>query len=77
MFERTMGDFDRDWAYARAHRECAFKGDPIEFYRGLAAEVDSAIESRRPTRLTNDDDRTYYAQPRARSPNQTHGRPSA
>jgi hypothetical protein len=46
MFERTMGDFNRDWAYARAHPECPFEGDPIEFYRGLTAELDSAIESR-------------------------------
>jgi hypothetical protein len=42
----TMGDFNRDWAYARAHPECRFEGDPIEFYRGLTAELDSAIESR-------------------------------
>jgi hypothetical protein len=41
-----MGDFNRDWAYARAHPECPFEGDPIEFYRGLTAELDSAIESR-------------------------------
>jgi hypothetical protein len=46
MFERTMGDFNRDWAYARAHPECPFEGDPIEFHRGLAAELESAIESR-------------------------------
>jgi hypothetical protein len=46
MFERTMGDFDRDWAYARAHPECLFEGDPIELYSGLTAELDSAIESR-------------------------------
>ena len=45
MFERTMGDFNRDWAYARAHPECPFEGDPIEFYRGLTAELNSAIES--------------------------------
>jgi hypothetical protein len=30
----------------RAHPECPFQGDPIEFYRGLTAELDSAIESR-------------------------------
>ena len=30
-----MGDFNRDWAYARAHPECPFEGDPIEFDRGL------------------------------------------
>jgi hypothetical protein len=41
-----MDDFNRDWAYARAHPECPFEGDPIEFYRGLTAELDSAIESR-------------------------------
>jgi hypothetical protein len=46
MFERTMGDFNRDWAYARAHPECPFEGDSIEFHRGLTAELDSAIESR-------------------------------
>jgi hypothetical protein len=46
MCERTMGDFNRDWAYACAHPECPFEGDPIEFYRGLTAELDSAIESR-------------------------------
>jgi hypothetical protein len=46
MFERTMGDFNRDWAYARAHPECPFEGDPIEFYRGPTAELESAIESR-------------------------------
>jgi hypothetical protein len=46
IFERTMGDFNREWAYARAHPECPFEGDPIEAYRGLTAELDSAIESR-------------------------------
>jgi hypothetical protein len=46
MFERTMGDFNGDWAYARAHPECPFEGDPIEFYRGLTVELDSAIGSR-------------------------------
>ena len=49
IFERTMGDFNRDWAYARAHPECPFEGDPIEFDRGLTgvtAELDSVIESR-------------------------------
>lgn len=46
MFERTMDDFNRDWAYARAHPGYPFEGDPIEFYRGLTAELDSAIESR-------------------------------
>jgi hypothetical protein len=46
MFERTMGDFNRDWAYARAHPGRRFEGDPIEFNRGLTAELDSAIENR-------------------------------
>jgi hypothetical protein len=46
MFERTMDDFNRDWAYARAHPECPFEGGPIEFYRGLTAELESAIEGR-------------------------------
>jgi hypothetical protein len=46
MFERTMGDFNRDWAYARAHPGRPFEGDPIEFNRGLTAELDSAIENR-------------------------------
>ena len=45
MFERTMGDFNRNWAYACAHPECPFEGDPIEFYRALTAELESAIES--------------------------------
>jgi hypothetical protein len=46
MFERTMGDFNRDCAYARAHPGRQFEGDPIEFYRRLTAELDSAIEAR-------------------------------
>jgi hypothetical protein len=46
MLERTIGDFNRDWAYACAHTECPFEGDPIEFYRGLTTELESAIESR-------------------------------
>jgi hypothetical protein len=46
MFERTMADFNREWAYARAHPECPFKGDPMEFYRGLEDEVESAVEAR-------------------------------
>jgi hypothetical protein len=46
MFERTMDDFNKDWTYARAHPECPFEGDPIEFYRGLTTELESAIESR-------------------------------
>jgi hypothetical protein len=46
MFERTMADFNREWAYARAHPECPFKGDPMEFYRGLEDEVESAVETR-------------------------------
>ena len=33
-------------AYARAHPECPLEGDPIDFYCGLTAELDSAIESR-------------------------------
>jgi hypothetical protein len=67
------GRLQQRLAYARAHPECPFEGDPIEFYRGLTAELNSAIESRRPTRLTNDDDQTCYEQPRARPPSQTHG----
>jgi hypothetical protein len=46
MFQRTVDDFKREWAYARAHPECPFEGDAIEFYRGLTDEVDSAIENR-------------------------------
>ena len=46
MFERTIDDFHREWAYARANPDCPFKGDPIVVYRGLMAEVAEAIESR-------------------------------
>ena len=46
MFERTMDNFNKEWAYARAHPECPFAGDPIEYYRGLTTEVESAIEYR-------------------------------
>ena len=46
MFERTIDGFNRDWAYARAHPECPFEGDPIGSYRGLTTELESAIESR-------------------------------
>jgi len=46
MFQRTVDHFKREWAYARAHPECPFEGDAIEFYCGLTDEVDSAIDSR-------------------------------
>jgi hypothetical protein len=41
-----MDDFNREWAYARAHPECPFERDAIEFYRGLTEEVDSAVDGR-------------------------------
>jgi hypothetical protein len=46
MFERTMGDFNRAWALPAPHPGRQFEDDPIGTYRGLTAEVDSAIESR-------------------------------
>jgi hypothetical protein len=46
LLERTMGDFDRHWAYSRAHPEHPFGGDRIEFCRGLTTELESVIESR-------------------------------
>ena len=77
MFERTMGDFQQRLDLCPRHPGRQFEGDPIEFYRGSTAEVDSAIASRGPTRLTNDDDQTCYEQLRAQSPSQSHGRQSA
>jgi Protein of unknown function (DUF1186) len=44
--QRNLDDFNREWAYARAHPECPFEGDPIEFGRGLAQEVEEAFASR-------------------------------
>ncbi len=46
IFDRTMDDFNKEWAYARVHPECPFEGDPIEFYRGLEAELEWAVEGR-------------------------------
>jgi hypothetical protein len=46
MFQRTIDDFNREWADARVHPDCPFKGDAIEFYRCLTDEVDSAVDSR-------------------------------
>ena len=51
---RTNGWDNRGGNYGRLQQrlglcprpECPFEGDPIELYRGLTAQLDSAIESR-------------------------------
>jgi len=43
----------------------------------LARAFDDLEQERNLMVFTNDDDQTCYAQPRARSPSQSHGRPSA